>query len=182
MTWAALTVASALVHRKVWGRETSPEEASLPLQIASNLLHMATAPAWLIMRAATGRWGSTSLSYLLFADGLGWMFWGLGAAVVLRARDDLLRLWIRRAAARAGSSDAPASLARRKFLVDSTLVVAGAGATALAVRSAAVDPWRLVVRSYRVPIAGLPPSLEGLRLVQLSDTHLGPRVPASFIR
>lgn len=61
-------------------------------------------------------------------------------------------------------------LGRRRFLT---------GAAAAAVAPAAVgvptlvSAWGLEVRRYRVPVEGLPAALDGLRIVQLSDTHLG---------
>lgn len=70
---------------------------------------------------------------------------------------------------------------RRGFLVDASLVstaligLAGTGAATLA------TPWALTVRRYRVPIRGLPKELSGLRIVQLTDTHLGPRISSDFI-
>lgn len=38
---------------------------------------------------------------------------------------------------------------------------------------------RLVVREVTASIANLPPGLDGLRIVQLSDLHIGPHLPAS---
>jgi hypothetical protein len=61
-------------------------------------------------------------------------------------------------------------------LVSGVAALGGAGAGA-----AMWTPWSLTTRRYRVPIADLPRGLDGLRIVQLTDTHLGPRVPASFI-
>ncbi len=55
-----------------------------------------------------------------------------------------------------------------------------AGGLGLA-RATLLDPWDLQVRSYRVPIAGLPEGLDGLRVVQLADLHLGPRVPLPYL-
>ncbi|XOV76414.1 MAG: metallophosphoesterase [Phycisphaerales bacterium] len=49
------------------------------------------------------------------------------------------------------------------------------------VYAAAIEPNTITVRRYRVPIKGLPGSLDGLRIVQISDTHLGPRVHESHI-
>lgn len=76
---------------------------------------------------------------------------------------------------------APAGATRRAFLLDGVLVstaVLGGGTVAY---SSFVGPWSIVVRRYRVPIRGLPPALDGLRLVQISDTHLGPRIPREHV-
>ncbi|HEX9282887.1 MAG TPA: metallophosphoesterase [Gemmatimonadales bacterium] len=57
-------------------------------------------------------------------------------------------------------------------------VVGGALAVlALGVRRAA---WPVVVR-VNVPIAGLPRDLEGFRIVQLSDLHVGPTLKREFV-
>lgn len=45
-----------------------------------------------------------------------------------------------------------------------------------------VEPARLAVRRYTVAISGLPDWAEGLRLVQLSDTHYGPYIPLYHLR
>lgn len=54
-------------------------------------------------------------------------------------------------------------------------VVAGVGATlAVAAVWGYVGTRRLVVRPLDVSVADLPPGLEGMRIVQLSDLHVGP--------
>jgi len=45
-----------------------------------------------------------------------------------------------------------------------------------------VEPTRLKLRRYTLPIRGLPTWAEGLRIVQLSDTHYGPYVPLPYLR
>jgi predicted MPP superfamily phosphohydrolase len=178
--WALLTLGSAWAHMQVFGHETAAEDTDVPLLIASNIAHLMTGPAWVLLRVMSGNWGNANYRFLLFADGMGWAFWAVGLVVLLNWRAAALRWWARR---RTKSSLAiPADLGRRRFLFDIPLLAAGAGASGLAFRSAAVDPWLLETRRYTVPICDLPSSLEGLRLVQLSDTHLGPRIPASFIR
>lgn len=58
-------------------------------------------------------------------------------------------------------------LGRRRFLVS-----AGAFGAALVGDACAVEPWRVRARYHDVAIAGLPPALDGLRIAQISDTHL----------
>lgn len=44
-------------------------------------------------------------------------------------------------------------------------------------------PWRRVrITHLDLPMVDLPPALEGLRVVQLSDLHLGPLVPEGYAR
>jgi predicted MPP superfamily phosphohydrolase len=178
--WALLTAGSAWAHVQVFGHQTATADTDTPLLIASNLAHLMTGPAWMVLRVITGRWGATSFPYLLIADGLGWAFWALALVVFFSWRAALMRWWGRR---RTGNPDATISDAgRRRFLLDSAVAAGGAAAAGLAVRSAATDPWLLELRSYTIPIKDLPASLDGIRFVQLSDTHLGPRIPASFVR
>jgi predicted MPP superfamily phosphohydrolase len=178
--WALLTVGSAWAHMQVFGHQTASEDTDVPLLIASNIAHLMTGPSWVVLRVVTGVWGTATFGYLLFADGLGWAFWVVAFVVLLNWRSALMRWWARR---RTGNPEAhPADAGRRRFLLDGAAAAAGAAAAGLAVRSAAVDPWLLETRRYKVPVRDLPVALEGLRLVQISDTHLGPRIPASFVR
>lgn len=44
-------------------------------------------------------------------------------------------------------------------------------------------PWRrVVIRRFDVPVAGLPPGLHGLTIVQLSDLHVGPMASERRVR
>ncbi|MDX2119400.1 MAG: metallophosphoesterase [Planctomycetota bacterium] len=74
--------------------------------------------------------------------------------------------------------DAPS---RRRFLVDGAAAAIVGPATSTLAIGTIVTPWDLVIARYRVPIRDLPGELDGLRLVQISDTHLGRFIPASFI-
>lgn len=71
---------------------------------------------------------------------------------------------------------------RRRFLFDTALASAGCLSAGAAANAALREPWRLQLQRYEVSIADLPPELDGLRIAQISDTHLGPRIPASFVR
>lgn len=51
--------------------------------------------------------------------------------------------------------------------------MAGVGAVAALVYAFFIEPRRLVVERQRIPVAELPPALEGLRVAQLSDLHCG---------
>lgn len=44
-----------------------------------------------------------------------------------------------------------------------------------------VAPHAVEITEHRVPIAGLPERLDGLRIVQLSDLHLGHNVPRPYV-
>lgn len=79
--------------------------------------------------------------------------------------------------------DSPShSLSRRELIADLGIAASSALAAGALYKSCAIDAWDLQTRSYSVAIADLPASLDGLRIVQISDTHLGTRVNAEFIR
>jgi predicted MPP superfamily phosphohydrolase len=69
---------------------------------------------------------------------------------------------------------------RRDFLLRS---LGGAAATAIGVvgYTFAIEPHWLEIVARSLPIAGLPASLVGRRLVHLSDIHVGPRVSDEYV-
>jgi uncharacterized protein len=71
---------------------------------------------------------------------------------------------------------------RRRLLADGVLLGLGALVASLGGWGILVEPSRLRVRRYEVPLDGLPPGLDGLRIGQLSDTHYGPFVTAAHIQ
>jgi predicted MPP superfamily phosphohydrolase len=75
-------------------------------------------------------------------------------------------------------------LITRRVLLGGGLAIGGsaaAGAAALAY-ARLVEPRRLSVEQVALPLAGLPAPLAGLRVVQLSDIHLGPLVPPESLK
>jgi uncharacterized protein len=83
------------------------------------------------------------------------------------------------AAAEASPADGP-RVSRRRMLI-------GGAAGALAGGAAVVYPMSIATRRFEVTrrtiaIRDLPPSLSGLRIVQLSDIHHGPWIPLSHVR
>src|SRR5215472_3966021 len=69
---------------------------------------------------------------------------------------------------------------RRRFLTTGLRVVGG-GAVAGLGYAFAEPRWYTVTRRA-FPIRGLPPSLDGLRLVQLTDIHHGPWLSLAYVR
>ena len=77
--------------------------------------------------------------------------------------------------------DAPADPARRVLLSRALAVGVGsvvAGLSAVGVRSALVG---LRIKDVPVRIPNLPPALAGLRLVQISDVHIGPLLQKEWV-
>lgn len=62
-----------------------------------------------------------------------------------------------------------------------TLLV-GAVVLALFLLAGYIGSRKLVVRRLAIPVAGLPEPFDGLRVVQLSDLHVGPHTPRGFMR
>jgi predicted MPP superfamily phosphohydrolase len=78
-------------------------------------------------------------------------------------------------------SGAPSDPDRRLFIartVGVATAAAAGGLTAVAVASVARGPR---VEKLEVPIAKLPPGLDGLKIVQLTDVHVGPTIGRPFI-
>jgi predicted MPP superfamily phosphohydrolase len=75
----------------------------------------------------------------------------------------------------------PQFVTRRRFLAYSTQAV-GAGIVAGAGYGIVIEPRNFEIARRRIAIRDLPSSLEGLRLVQLTDLHHGPWLSRDFIR
>jgi uncharacterized protein len=160
------------------------------LQTLNNVSHILTLPGWVAVLIVGQGWRTGGWVYPLMASASAWAVWLSGAFVMLRARRAAVRLRVDRAEggwlaslARPAAPTAlgPPDSSRRRFIVDAPIAVAGVGLSGGLVRATVFDPWDLRIARYTIPIADLPPALEGLRLAQISDTHLGPRIPAAFI-
>jgi predicted MPP superfamily phosphohydrolase len=68
---------------------------------------------------------------------------------------------------------------RRRFL--RVALGAAAAGVGLGMYTWKVEPFWLEVVRRRLPVSGLPPSLEGRSLAQLSDLHVGPRISDAYI-
>lgn len=176
--WALLTAASTLAHTLVWMPGDSGTGAeSWALKVAVNLVHVFTGPVWIVLNVIRYQWGYDTFFWSVLAIGLGWgallyATWGL-----LRHRRRILQRRPDQAPAAPGPD-----LSRRRLVVDGVLTGVGVVVGGALVKGAAFNPWDVQVRRYTVPVEDLPPSLAGYRIVQISDTHLGPRIPAAYIR
>lgn len=70
---------------------------------------------------------------------------------------------------------------RRLFFARGVAALVGGGAAIAAMVAVRQALSALTVRTVRVPIAGLHPSLEGMTVVQLTDIHVGPTIGRPFI-
>ncbi|MGB6432245.1 MAG: metallophosphoesterase [Candidatus Acidiferrales bacterium] len=162
-----------------------------------------------LARAAARRWARTActallvlLVFIVVNDMLGryaplprnrllaeiawlWFSSSMMAYVAIRAVHAVAWLWDRalppRAARASASDEAPVDLARRRF-VQTAAVVAGAAPFAGFAYGFAVERWQFQVREQELALETLPPELDGLRIAQLSDLHIGSFMPAREIR
>jgi predicted MPP superfamily phosphohydrolase len=79
------------------------------------------------------------------------------------------------------SAPSPGSINRRQFLARSAAGAVGVATGGLGSYASLVAPEILRVRRYAIPVAGLPPEFDGLRIVHVSDTHYGPYVSMPFL-
>jgi uncharacterized protein len=70
----------------------------------------------------------------------------------------------------------------RRYFFQTAGVLAGAVPFASAVYGFATERLRFQVREVEIPIANLPPGLDGLRITQLSDIHIGSYMPIAQVR
>jgi len=119
-------------------------------------------------------------SFNAIASGVGWLPWAVAVWMFLTLRRSIRS---KRKGTNLPDEQQLASpvLSRRAVLADAGAGVIGLAASGALAKGAALDAWDLQVRAYRVLIADLPASLDGLRIVQISDTHLGTRVNTAFI-
>jgi predicted MPP superfamily phosphohydrolase len=86
---------------------------------------------------------------------------------------------------RRGSSSAPVTshrdASRRDLFRRTFKLTAGATLGSAMGYSLFVEPRQLTITRRTLPIQNLPPSLQGLRLVQLSDIHHGPWLTLDFV-
>jgi predicted MPP superfamily phosphohydrolase len=168
------TVGGAILSVGSWFSGDVGAEGVKPLL---NAVQMLVIPGWAFVRLLSRVWHAGPLTGALVANAIGWALWWFAAVIVLRIRAAILA---RLATAHEGQS--PADPGRRRWLVDAPLVLATLGGAGVIAEAAFIGPWRLTIARYSIPVADLPPCLDGLRLVKIADPHLGPRVPSEFIR
>lgn len=167
---AGLVLAAAAVQTIAWRQPI--RVGSGWIEPLANLLHALNAPGWAAAILAIGfpptyGLGVTLSVTLISLACYAAVFWT--ARIVWRARQ------------RRSEPAKEPDPSRRRLLLGGAAIGASAPVLTLAYATL-VEPFDLRVRRYRVPIDGLPPAFHGLRVVQITDTHLGPRVPAWHIR
>ena len=70
----------------------------------------------------------------------------------------------------------------RRYFFQAAGVIAGAVPFVSAAYGFAAERFRFNVREVELPVANLPPALDGLRITQLSDIHIGSYMPTGQVR
>lgn len=182
----------ALVYGYSGWRLLAPANLSLPLILAAwavivllavlPLVHLlyirsSAAPGWLRHATAWVAYLGVGLAVVTFSlvlvRDLAWLAW--------QGLDGLGRLLHTPAAASVSQTDALASPARRQFLLNAS----GAGVMALSAVLCGYGLFRARQRPgiahVRIPVADLPRAFEGLRIVQITDLHVGATIHRPFV-
>lgn len=141
----------------------------------ANLFYMLALPGWIPIYIMGFSGVRDHPGGILIANTLAWSCWTLLIVVVLRIHARVQQ-------SQPATTEPPTDPSRRVFLSRSILGAGAIGSIASPTYATLVEPWSIKVRRYSVPVKNLPGAFDGLRLVQFSDSHLGPRIPASFIR
>jgi predicted MPP superfamily phosphohydrolase len=70
----------------------------------------------------------------------------------------------------------------RRYFFQAAGVIAGAVPFVSASYGFVAERFRFDVREVEIPVANLPPALDGLRIAQLSDIHIGSYMPVAQVR
>ncbi|MCA8939078.1 MAG: metallophosphoesterase, partial [Planctomycetes bacterium] len=139
------------------------------LTIAGTALSRMTVGTWLTSFTLAGLLWLGFAFYLL-------LFFGLIDAIRLTA-------WLRRRFGKAqASATSPIEQSRRRFLARSGAAVGALGAGAVSVRGVSNAWGDFEEPVVEVALARLPKAFEGLKIVQVSDVHIGPTLDGGFIK
>ncbi len=142
--------------------------------LVDGVLQVAVLPVWFVLKVVFGYETAYSLGFAVLANAAGFALIALGF-IVFRFLSKWFSRWL--------MAKSPEGVDRRRRYaligsVPEAVLAVGAGSMAYAT---IVEPWQLHVDRRDVPIADLPNELDGVRVLQLTDTHRGPRITASFI-
>jgi uncharacterized protein len=161
------------LHYYIWARLVRDPDLPAPLFRASTLGLVALAFGMVATMFAVRllpREAVSIPSWISFTW-MGVMFF----LVVCLAASDGVRL-----AAKA-FSDPPADIERRQALARLFAGIVATAATGMSAAALASGLSKVAVKQVRVPLAKLPKALDGYRIVQLSDIHVGPTIGHAFI-
>jgi uncharacterized protein len=111
-----------------------------------------------------------------------WFSSSMLAYVALRAVQIVVWVWYRAFPRRVSDADgAPVDLERRRFVQTATAVAGAAPFVGFAYGFVA-ERWQFRVYQQELALETLPAALDGLRIAQLSDIHIGSFMPAREVR
>jgi len=170
-----LTVMTVGVHYYLHARLVKAPAWAEPWRTRARWLLIAlgvSIPAALVISRTLPRAAAAPFSWLAYL----WMG-GIFFLLLLLFSSELIRL-----AVWAGSRGSePASPERRQFLSRSIAGTVSVAATGLGGVSLVGGLREVAVKPVTVPIRGLPEGLSGLRVVQVTDIHVGPMIGNGFI-
>lgn len=169
MVWLVLTSVMVCLDAGVWVFHLDG-----PIRPVANVANMLTAPGRMALRALVGGGARVDIFWIIVVNAVSW-------GVYLLTLCGAMAIWRRMVSSNGDGVAAPTDTSRRAFLAKGGLGVAGVGLSAAPAYATVAEPWDLQVDRITVPIRDLPPDLDGMRVVQISDTHMGPRIPRSFI-
>jgi hypothetical protein len=175
--FAFVLALSCLLHAFVGVRLTGPLEGGEHTAVA-RAIWAALALHAIFFPLAVGQMPNTGKPWADTAQFVGWTTGGLfSLLVILMLFKDgawlALKAW---SALAPDTSPLPSDPSRRAFL--QTVANAGVAVATAAVGTAAIIGARLrpTVERISLPVDTLPESLRGLRIVQISDIHVGPTI------
>jgi len=177
----AAPVAHVAVTYYLWRRlvrDTQLRGRARTIATAIMIVLMTTPPiAIAAMRVGAG-WTSTHLAWIAFP----WMGWAILAFLLFATRDAIRYgvRGVRRIARRPAVADAHDD-ARRQFLARVTGGAIATAAVGTSAFGAAVALGAHQVTTVEVPLAKLPPALDGFTIAQLSDLHIGMTIGRGFV-
>ncbi|RNC81148.1 MAG: metallophosphoesterase [Phycisphaera sp.] len=171
--WIVLSALGTWRHHKRW----IEYNASDSWTVVDSMLHVLVLPGWVAAKVTGGNYNAVySLRWAIIVNTVGFGMLGIGYLVASGVSRQLAA-WLRDSARVESES---VDIDRRSLLRAAPELAAIAGGGGL-VYATLIEPAWIHVRRHDVPIAGLPSEFDGLRVLQITDTHRGPRVTASFI-
>jgi predicted MPP superfamily phosphohydrolase len=200
---AAVGLSLAFLSQRYWfacawriaGRMERPEwrTAAHVLLIAGLAIIAVVAPIG-VLRNTSGvvsrvSWWPGILAFWVSCSIVSYLFIKvIGGADRLRRRMRAANLWDTPAAPVAlqtlgvGSAQAENINHSRRYFFQAAGVIAGAVPFVAASYGIAAERFNFYVREIEIPIPNLPPALDGLRIAQLSDIHIGVYMPVAQVR
>lgn len=171
--WVVLSGLGTWRHHKRW----IEYNASDSWTVVDSMLHVLVLPGWVAAKVTGGNYNAVySLQWAIIVNTIGFGMIGAGY-LVASGVSRRLSAWLQELTCTQSES---VDVDRRSLLraAPELALVAGGGGL---VYTTLIEPAWIHVRRHDVPIAGLPSEFDGLRVLQITDTHRGPRVTASFI-